>query len=774
MRSIDLLGLAASIAAVSASPGNTSPSTALFSHNVLPECTAGGSLLITHGMHTALESYCSTAANTVIHGPNHINSTLAVDDAPMAVTIEVCDPVDFTVDSLFCFTQFASIVSGCPKTKSGTMTFSDPTVKLSLTANPTDGQQPLPILEEQNLAAVAARTTNTLPDGMSCLYEGTPVDSYGVITNVTEWCKVVDEVAIRPNGTTNRREQDHAGTIWYPEILNLQLHEYHVINGDLCTELFAAIVMSCQVDGKFYAGRWFPAPGPWIEHSIGVVGNGVPPAKWAGSSSKGKRQSTAVGLAERAEPTCSGSSATGAAKSALDDGVAAACANVAFVSQQLPASGWSWTYFEPYDGGEITYSWTSTGPFIQDIDLSTCESNLKGIIGACGSAGRGRWTDYLIGLTYEYDVNIFTKQTVDLALNKAAANSGTSDGLSCFPASGDKATVESLTPIVSDFCIHQVNGYVHPGYPVAMNYTLFDTSGIFADVQTAVEAIGSQTIHVETDTCVADMTWIINNCQPGSNVKRGGILVWGGATMEVSFTVTAPQMKVRRGDEEAPANDVIVSHDSNNPACFPVTNPVSQSDLLPLMQSFCDNYFNSPVPPYTNIDDTLTAASEPVYMSVYNIGSNAISVDPGWCYNNFATILADCQEGSDAKQGGVWGDQKQRLEYTLYVNVPMPGKELRARAALMEARETLERAGGPSMAARRIEKTAGGPSMAARRTKKTAGGPSMAAREIGKTAGGPSMAARRIAKTAGGPSMAARGTEKTAGGPSMAARGFVA
>lgn len=225
MRSIDLRGLAASIAAVSASPGNTSPSTALFSHNVLPECTAGGSLLITHGMHTALESYCSTAANTVIHGPNHINSTLAVDDAPMAVTIEVCDPVDFTVDSLFCFTQFASIVSGCPKTKSGTMTFSDPTVKLSLTANPTDGQQPLPILEEQNLAAVAARTTNTLPDGMSCLYEGTPVDSYGVITNVTEWCKVVDEVAIRPNGTTNRREQDHAGTIWYPEILNLQLHD---------------------------------------------------------------------------------------------------------------------------------------------------------------------------------------------------------------------------------------------------------------------------------------------------------------------------------------------------------------------------------------------------------------------------------------------------------------------------------------------------------------------------------------------------------------------
>ena len=186
-----------------------------------------------------------------------------------------------------------------------------------------------------------------------------------------------------------------------------------------------------------------------------------------------------------------------------------------------------------------------------------------------------------------------------------------------------------------------------------MNYTLFDTSGIFADVQMAVEAISSQTIHVETDTCVADMTWIINNCQPGSNVKRGGILVWGSATMEVLSTVTAPQMKVRRGDEEAPANDVIVSHDSNNPACFPVTNPVSQSDLLPLMQSFCDNYFNSPVPPYTNIDDTLTAASEPVYMSVYNIGSNAISVDPGWCYNNFATILADCQEGSDAKQGGV-------------------------------------------------------------------------------------------------------------------------
>ena len=257
------------------------------------------------------------------------------------------------------------------------MTFSDPTVKLSLTANPTNGQQPLPIPEEQNLAVVAARTTNTLPDGMSCLYEGTPVDSYGVITNVTEWCKVVDEVAIRPNGTTNRREQDHAGTIWYPEILNLQLHEYHVINGDLCTELFTAIVMSFQVDGKFYSGRWFPAPGPWIEHSIGVVGNGVPPAKWAGSSSKGKRQSTAVGLAERAEPTCSGSSATGAAESALDDGVAAACANVASVSQQLPASGWSWTYFEPYDGGEITYSWTSTGPFIQDIDLSTCESNRK-------------------------------------------------------------------------------------------------------------------------------------------------------------------------------------------------------------------------------------------------------------------------------------------------------------------------------------------------------------------------------------------------------------
>ena len=94
MRSIDRLGLAASIAAVSASPGNTSPSTALFSHNVLPECTAGGSSLIAHDMHTALQSYCSTVANTVIHGPNHINSTLAVDGAPMAVTIEVCDAVD--------------------------------------------------------------------------------------------------------------------------------------------------------------------------------------------------------------------------------------------------------------------------------------------------------------------------------------------------------------------------------------------------------------------------------------------------------------------------------------------------------------------------------------------------------------------------------------------------------------------------------------------------------------------------------------------------------